>query len=1841
MTEASETQAPSAPEASPPQPQAFGALMANLGALPTDDVVHMVGPLFRAVAILHAEGKVAALGPYDIIEADDGSLRLLHASGQQPILNTAEVRRIQPQPASALKVVGEYRVTMDDEAGYQVADLGAVTDDEAEISKPAYLSGYRSWEKEIGHHDEVTDVFSAGLILASLACGLDFNHPPDVDAFSRNRGNLFALNPRLHPVLATLILETTALNRHERATDLLGIGKRLQTYRDQPVGLEVERVLAEAKGAPGRRTAVLSHLRDRLFDLSRRNRLVHFRPTQASVNLTESSVPVVLRLESIRSDQLCVWNEHFAGEVLTGAPVALNKWLRFEEHPYLPSSLDRIIQETRRDRAEYGFSHLRLVAAFLRWNNLKDAPDERIVSPLLWLPVEVVKKKGVRDQYMLQCLDDEAEFNPALRHYLRQLYDIRLPDKVDLAKISMDDIHADLAAQIYRSEPGVRLDLQKRPAIRFIHQKAVQRIRQFERRRGAQSMATYLARPDFSYDAEDYRPLGLALFDKYVRPSPLPQRLAAGGSLRTRPDHMAPTEVTLDDAAATERMTYALAGDDGHKFAWEMDLTQVTLANFNYKKMSLVRDYNQLIETPAEQPAFDRVFSIEPRPLDEEPPAPLPAEEQWNVVAADAAQEAAVALGRTKRSFIIQGPPGTGKSQTITNLIADYAAQGKRVLFVCEKRAALDVVFHRLRQAGLEALSCLIHDSQEDKKAFVMDLKACYERWTRSDSGLDYAREVRDRTLAALDIHLKVIERFEHSMSTLPEGQGALRPLIRRALTLPAPEDPGARFRELLPSPGQWDDHRPLIGRVARTIGDSFGLASLAEHPFARLNAAIVADPQAYGRVEAFLAEAERLLSRLDGALSADDALLTPDLTVAQALDMAQAARRATDTGLVRNLDLLDAHSTVSGDLERARLSLAAKNEERAKAAEGAQHWNTPLTPEDTAAALDQARRQERSVLKIFSGAWHRLSRTVRERYAFSAHAVRPSITLVLERLQALHQAEAARQAELKLMERQFQTPDFDALLDCRDAFIALLPESPRLRALLERAGRAADPGRAISAEANAATLLETVTDLLSRNLDGANELSLASLAEALRDMREGLDDLPDLLGVLAAVHQAGPEMAFALRSLPMAPEALEALVIDEAIARAERADPELRRFDIDRLLSVSRRAVAARDLLRDQNSALIQATQQHKFHTHLKLSNQSVTQLDNEGKRFKKRYANGRRELEHEFGKTMRHRSIRELADGDSGLVVNDLKPIWLMSPLSVSDTLPLESDLFDVVIFDEASQILTEEAVPALSRAPQVVVVGDEMQLPPTSFFSAALDEDEKQVTAEEDGETIAILLDADSLLNQSARNLPATLLAWHYRSRSEALISFSNAAFYEGRLVTIPDKTILQAKDPSAPIPSGLKAAAAGVDQLLASPISTHRVADGLYENRVNPPEARYIAELVREMLKRGIGLSIGIVAFSEAQQTEIETALEVLAADDAVFADLLDRESVREDDGQFNGLFVKNLENVQGDERDIILLSICYAPGRDGRMVMNFGPINQRGGEKRLNVIFSRARQHMAVVATIGADTITNTHNDGARALRTFMAFAEAQGEGAASRAQTILSTLNPQAERTFVRKPSEDPARTSLADALRARGHHVDEDVGSASFRCDLAVRSKDGADYALGILLDRDLGRGTSISDRFLFRPGILRAFGWRVLDLPASRWLRDSENTLARIEAELKRDSWKDQDADPFGADAASTVDRAPRQPLPSAPVSSSEGPNSEASPTADHAMTEFLFQQGGSNKFWKIGANGCDVTVIYGRIGTKGQTMIKAFDTPKRAQAEVTKLILEKTRKGYVEAG
>ncbi|MGM9487803.1 DUF4011 domain-containing protein [Ideonella sp. YS5] len=1809
------------------------------GGLQTDDVLTLLLPLFQEVAALHERERIAGLhGAACIVQRQDGGLALARPEGEEPRQQRQQVDRLQAPVSSVLHVVGELRVTVDNESGMDIEDLAvSETVEAAGLKRPVYLPDFTAWESLLGHHDAVTDILVLGEMLATLACGLDLGEPDELRTFARGRDNLFRLQPRLHPVIGSVILEMTELDRRRRAKDLPSIIQRLQTYREQPQDLQLDRIAAAGSSNARRRSAVQAHLRDRLFDLSRRNRLLHFRPTQASVNLTVASVPLVVDLKSIRADQLCLWGGRFAQAVTANERVPLLSWLRFEDQPYLPAALDRLIQEARRDRAEYGFSQLYLVIAFLRWHHLKEAPEERIASPLLLLPVELTRKKGVRDQYVLQAQGTAAEVNPVLRQQFRLVYGIELPETLELAEGAIQAFHEQLRARIASTEPGVQLRLITEPQIELIHQRAKQRLEQFRRRRqaSAPARAATAASADYSYAAEDFRPLGLKWFTDHVLPAPLPLRGAVGGAPSPRHPQMA--------QALQEHTTYALQEGTGNPYQWDVDLASVTLGNFNYRKMSLVRDYNALVDSEQANPAFDRVFSMQPRQLAADPasPAPSPLGEPWNVVAADATQTAAVALARRGDSYIIQGPPGTGKSQTITNLIADHIGQGKRVLFVCEKRAAIDVVFHRLRQQGLDELCCLIHDSQADKKAFVLNLKQTYERWLASEDGHEALTRQRTNALAQMQQDLDALQRFDAAMRGVPAGAGVrLRELVHRLVALRAHRTaPDARQAEALPGYEAWLAHGGLAERLQQALQETLGVQALAGHVLARLGDGVIGHEHPLSRLADLTDAAEPLVDRCAEAMQQ----AWPDMPVlnwAQAEAIFRLAGELQPLAERGQLALLDAGSAATREWEQALAGLETLQQAYEAARARNSHWRDRLSPADTSAALAQARTLEGSPLRWLQPAWWRLRGQVKARYDFSAQPVRPTLAQVLAELAAEHEAtarlEEARAAWATLHGGASAPAQAEALGRWRaqarqDSLVAAFH-----RRVLSQEGAAA--GAAVKILSPLLEDVAALAPLLQELLAERGEIAFGDLGETVRDLREHADALPDLLPLLRELRLADPAFARALRRLPWPASGIEYAIAHEALERLYRTERWLPRFDGAALARHAERLEAGERKLLELNALTVRAAVRRRFAERVRMSMLAVGQLDEQGRQFKKAYSAGRRELEHEFGKTMRYKSIRDLASGDTGQVVRDMKPIWLMSPLSVSDTLPLLPDLFDVVVFDEASQITVEEAVPALSRAPQVIIVGDEMQLPPTSFFSSGRDDEGDTVEVTRDGERLSVVLDADSLLNQGARNLQATVLSWHYRSRSESLIGFSNAAFYAGTLYTIPDRTSMAARRGeivvgAIPTPEtiGLHA-----DALLSRPISFHALPEGRYEDRRNAAEAAYIAQLVRELLARESGRSIGIVAFSEAQQGEIEDALAMLATQDPAFGTRLEAEYVKEEDEQFCGLFVKNLENVQGDERDIILLSICYGPGPNGRMLMNFGPINQRGGEKRLNVIFSRARHHMAVVSSIRHDAITNDYNDGASALRQFLRYAEQVSGGQREGAQRVLEGLNPATRQALTEQVLQDEVLEQLASALRTRGHQVDEQVGQSRFRCDLAIRGPGGT-YQLGVLVDTEAHYANpDVLERYVSRPRILGAFGWRVVQVLSRDWFHAPEAVIERIERALSGESPADvtpDEEESMATPAAEASDTGAVSPE----VMDASGAAPQGAGTA--SMRHFELVEGSSRRFWRIGQEGSDVTVSFGRIGTRGQVQIKPFPDEQRAQREVQKLIAEKLRKGYQE--
>ncbi|HEV3120168.1 MAG TPA: AAA domain-containing protein, partial [Gemmataceae bacterium] len=1394
-------------------------------------------------------------------------------------------------------------------------------------------------------------------------------------------------------------------------------------------------------------------------------------------------------------EQILTWGHDFKETIAAGGPVSLNRYLRFEEAVYLPGLLDQIRNEARRDQNEYGFAQLRLVLGFLHWANLKEKPPERYDSPLVLLPVRLTKTKGVRDIYTLEPQSAEAEVNPILRHYLKQLYAVELPERIDLASTPLEMLYEFLVGRIQSNEPAVTVEKIDRPRIQLIHARAQRRLDQYRRRvrlsgRGVRAFLDL----DYSYDRDNFHPLGLRLFQTRIRPADTHLRAIVTESPRPR-SFMTPS--TESPAADKETLLYSLAEEESNPYRWEFDLCNITLGNFRYRKMSLVRDYAALLENGAWPPGLESLFSLEPRPAQQVRAEPPPLDDANPIVPWDPTQASAIAFSRSGQNYIIQGPPGTGKSQTITNLIADYVVRGKRVLFICEKRAALDVVFHRLQQAGLDGLCCLIHDSQEDKKPFIMDLKQTYERLLETQHGkMGQAGKARAEVIAAIKHELTPFERIHEAMVSYPPEAGVpLRRLLQRGVEL---GDGGpaltAEQKERVPPYALWHEHRGSIERLAAALQELQGDAVLARNPLRNLNPRLAAQERPLEFLHEHLPRAQKLLKTLAGqlpALGEEASLKDAAELVSHALSLQFLAER-------RHLALLQAKSELAKELVSVQRQYDVQAKKLLSAQTANKGWKHKLPPDEVKTALEQARTFPASIFCLLKPAWWRLRRILHRCYDFHAHTIKPTWTQVLQALQQEYEIQNARDNIESEARTRFgfaeSLPAFTARIAAVRDSVSALPA--HVQAWHQGVLAAANGDESVLAVARLQPVLEQLQSELAGILENGNDLSLAELQLELAAIDQALDSLPEFLPCLKELAVLPAPLVQLCRLMTVPVGELESPVARKTVEEYFRANRAVSRFTGPGRVRLADGLERAYARLHGANAAVVQESVQARFLENVRLASLPHGQLTAEQKEFKVAYNRGRRELEHEFSKTMRYKSIRDLVAGESGLVIQDLKPVWLTSPLSVSDVLPLDGGRFDLVIFDEASQVPLENAVPAIFRAAQFIVVGDEMQLPPTNFFTARLsDEDESLTLHDEGGEAVDYELSGNSFLNHAARHLPATLLGWHYRSRSEALISFSNRAFYDGRLLSVPDVHLpaaglgdIRVRDPE----DGL----ANVARVLDRPVSCHFLEGGIYQQRRNPAEADYIAHLVQALLEAEQGMSIGIIAFSEAQQAEIEEALRRLAAREHAFRERLEAEFEREQDGQFAGLLVKNLENIQGDERDVVILSVCYGHGPNGKMLMNFGPINQTGGERRLNVAFSRARQHMVLVASIQHHEITNDYNDGARCLKNYLRYADAVSRGDAAAAQRVLWEMSYR-DIHAAAKEAPDVVKAQLAVALCERGFDVDDDVGQSSFRCDLAIRRAGDSAYRLGVIIDTDAYyQDTNLLEREVLKPKLLRAFG-------------------------------------------------------------------------------------------------------------------------------------------------
>ncbi len=440
-------------------------------------------------------------------------------------------------------------------------------------------------------------------------------------------------------------------------------------------------------------------------------------------------------------------------------------------------------------------------------------------------------------------------------------------------------------------------------------------------------------------------------------------------------------------------------------------------------------------------------------------------------------------------------------------------------------------------------------------------------------------------------------------------------------------------------------------------------------------------------------------------------------------------------------------------------------------------------------------------------------------------------------------------------------------------------------------------------------------------------------------------------------------------------------------------------------------------------------------------------------------------------------------------------LFPCWLLSPETVSDIFPLKQNMFDIIIFDEASQIFVETAIPTIFRGKRVVIAGDDKQLQPTSIFMTKYDD------YDEDETTIANVaaFEEESLLDLAKVNFESVHLNYHYRSRFEELINFSNYAFYNGNLNISPN--IMHTK------------------AMVHPPIERIKV-EGLWEDRKNHIEASRVVELVADLLEnRKHDETIGIITFNITQKDLIEDLLEARCRYDKVFSDAYLKERNRYDGNEDVSIFVKNIENVQGDERDIIIFAVGYAKNPEGKVSVNFGSLSQQGGENRLNVAISRSKRKVYVVTSIEPEElrVTDSLNAGPKLFRQYLAYAKAVSERDDVMIQTILSQMSEMKRKS---NSSSDEFVDALADELIKRGHDVLKDIGASESKIDLAILHPRTKEFVLGIECDGKTYRSIpSVRERDVHRRRFLESRGWEITRVWSLDWWKNPEEVLSRIE--------------------------------------------------------------------------------------------------------------------------
>lgn len=1049
----------------------------------------------------------------------------------------------------------------------------------------------------------------------------------------------------------------------------------------------------------------------------------------------------------------------------------------------------------------------------------------------------------------------------------------------------------------------------------------------------------------------------------------------------------------------------------------------------------------------------------------------------------DSSQMAASLAAAEGRDFVIVGPPGTGKSQTIANMIANCLAVGKTVLFVAEKTAALDVVYRRLREHGLANHCIELHSNKADRRHFLGQLKTAWEQgggidaseWVAVNERLRLRRDELNAYIEAL--HKRYVNGWT--------------PYLALGIALKAAESPAPNL--------VW---RERDAHDAQTLHDLEELAGELGLVFASVERQPVLDlvdvgDWSSGWQESLLAAAQSLKDAAVSVTTAVQAYLaslgldsqgrSSQAEILALANLATVVRKARDRDITIAFDR--ELPQCAGALETLANSIKSYREaERGLSASYATTVIRDLDPD----ALDRQWREADAAFWPTSALGKRKVQKLLQGYADEGSAEPKRDIPLLRRMKECLSAIDRNQLTGKPLPIDGLATDVvnvTEIIELAWEFRATVPIPGRSQEETRSMLRSIAPSLRGRFENDR---VRQTGDRLLTAIEGLQAARQRFRALAGREVSSESDE-PDLvtlsenLGALVnARHLLRDWSAWCrIRSRAMA-SSLAPLVeqIEKGAVRPEAArsafrlgyarwwlpkvldsDPVLRDFRRFQHENAIKEFREVDDLVRSHATRRVISAIAHGLPPVQSVSRNSELGL-----------------LRHQMELQRPSQSIRDMI-GKMPQSFPKLAPCMLMSPLSIAQYLPPDQALFDVVIFDEASQITTWDAVGAIARARQTVIVGDPKQLPPTNFFGRNEDED-----AIADHEK-----DLESILDEAkAAGIPVRDLKWHYRSRSESLIAFSNHHYYQNRLVTFPSPLV---EDRA---------------------VQLYKVPDGVYDrgkSRTNRIEAEAVTREAVCRMKGWLKLpekdrpTIGVITFNAQQQSLILDLLDAARRDDPELEWFFAEERVEQ-------TIVKNLENVQGDERDVIFFSITFWKDAAGKLAMDFGALNRDGGERRLNVAVTRARQELVVFSGFTADQIdpARTKALAVQHLKTFLDYAE---RGAvALPAQDIGSVGG-----------FDSPFEEAVALQLERCGWTVVPQVGISGFRIDLGIRHPDLAGaYLAGVECDgATYHRSATARDRDKVREQVLKGLGWNILRVWSTDWWFDVAGCVDRLHIGLE----------------------------------------------------------------------------------------------------------------------